>query len=171
VTTDEASTCEYKVHDNPTSSVIEKERREYKAAAPRGLKERREENGGQYLGCSLSLQPLPFGFQTLVKQLDGHCDIPLSSGYSDKTLASALRTACASWRHTTLLHDFDLTLTQRAYLVDFVATFPNDASNQVIWDVDLLGLLGHGRVHSYWKGSRTIGRGPTRSIIRIRAVV
>lgn len=137
---------------------------------------------------SLALQSLPLGFQALdesvsystkevdracftnlVKQLDSHRYIPLTSGYSDKTLASTLRATRTSWWYAALFHNFDLALTQCAYLIDLAATLPYDASHQVIWDIDLLRLLWRSRVRSGWKGSGTsnIGRASTRPIIRV----
>ena len=94
----------------------------------------------------------------VVKHLDRHLDVGGLPSNDDQTLALA---ACCTSRHTrrhrARLHDLDLARAHVPNFVDLRAALADDASDEVVRNVDLLRLQLRGRR----------GRGRRRSAVRV----
>lgn len=84
----------------------------------------------------------------MIQELHSHLNVRRLSSDDHQSLAlPSSRSRCAVHpdAHSAWLHDLDLTRTHMPDLVDLCAALPDDASHEIIRDVDLLCLELLGR--------------------------
>lgn len=79
----------------------------------------------------------------MIQQADSHLNIVWLTSYHDQTLTLVWRSSLSTPRtdpDRTRFHNLNLARTHLADLVDLGTAFANDAANQIVRYVDLLGL-------------------------------
>jgi hypothetical protein len=101
----------------------------------------------------------------MVKKLDRHLDIRRRPGDDDEALTlAASRRAIGPNALSTRFHDLNLACAHVPNFIDLATTFADDAPDEVVWDVNLLGLQLLRRVTAVrWRSTGSTGStGSTR---------